>query len=168
LKIAPATVADATELAPILRAEDVEEIRAASGEQPLAALLDSVALSEESYSVRDEQGIVALFGVGYGAVWLLGSDRMFKYPKALIQLSREWLDRWHDQHGKLYAFVDSRNTSHIKFLDHLGVSWVGEAVMNDVLFKEFNYVPSGRARVRRNRPLDRLASRGVRGSESAS
>jgi hypothetical protein len=141
LKIAPATVADATELAPILRAEDVEEIRAASGQQPLAALLDSVALSEESYSVRDEQGIVALFGVGYGAVWLLGSDRMFKYPKSLIRLSREWMDRWAQNYPKLFAFVDSRNVSHVKFLNHLGVRWVSERNVKGVTFKEFNYVP---------------------------
>jgi hypothetical protein len=156
LRIAPATAADATELAPILRAEDVEEIRALSGEQPLNALLYSVALSDESYAVRDDQGIVSLFGVGPGgAVWLLGSDKMFKYPKSLVRLCRQWLEDWAPRYPRLYALADARNTSHLKLLDHLGVTWVREAHVRGVLFKEFHYVPTRRARVRRHRSVDR-------------
>jgi hypothetical protein len=61
--VRPATTDDAFLLAPNLRVADVQEIKAASGLSPLAALHKDIALSDRVYVMEDDRGPFGVFGV---------------------------------------------------------------------------------------------------------
>jgi hypothetical protein len=119
------TLADAKFLAPRLRPEDVQEVRAV-GKTPLSALKAGVRLSKECYTVETKDGPVAMFGVTpthdpvLGLVWLLGSPDLLKIKLTFLRHSRTWLKNLFGDFRLVGNIVDSRNELHTHWLRWLG------------------------------------------------
>lgn len=143
LNIREATPFDAQKLAPQLRAADVAEIYATSGNEPLAALLlpfmNKRALT---YSIIDPScSVLGMFGVSprtsdpsIGVPWLLGSAELVAGHK--IQFMREcrtWIDQLASNYKCLENHVYTGNELHIKW-----IKWAG--------FEVVEYVPNYGAR----------------------
>jgi hypothetical protein len=89
-------------------------------------------MSDPCYAVvdgRDEP--LALFGVApdlrsreIGLVWMLGSDELSRYPLYVLRNSRAWIDRLHERYPVLWNCVDTRNTTHIRWLRWCGFKLV--------------------------------------------
>lgn len=126
------TLSDTKVLAPKLRPDDLREIKAASGLTAEAALCFGVQLSNPCLSFVDPHGELAgMFGVTptyaseVGAVWLLSSDAIEKYPIHFLRRCKEWVEEFHRSYPVLMNFVDQRNTVHINWLRWMGFSFVG-------------------------------------------
>lgn len=128
LLVRPAWESDADALAPRLRMEDFQEIRAADGRDPLVVLREGVTASRPCFAVLNSAGaLLALFGAipdpvdtHRGKVWLLGTPELLKQPLALLRLSRQWTEKLHDRYAVLWNFVDARNQAHIRWLEWCG------------------------------------------------
>lgn len=130
-----ASSADIKPLASRLRAEDVAEVRAASGHTPVQALSGAFVMSDVCYSVIDEDDqVVAMFGVapfperpGVGIVWFLSAPLPFGRSKQFVREGRAWIAKLHDAgYPLLTNFVDKRNVTHVRWLKAMGVNFVGE------------------------------------------
>lgn len=124
ITVRPATYMDAVELEPHLRRADLDEIKAASGSDPLAALVSGLKTSEVSYAIVDEAQVLALGGVvrigdHVGSPWLLGSEALPRYGIQFLRMSRPWVRRLNRQYPVLTNFIDARNTVHLKWLEWL-------------------------------------------------
>lgn len=152
--VRPATHEDVLWLAPKLRKADVQEIEAASGQTPLAALSWSLLASSECWAGEGRDGeLIALFGAAptqepdVGLVWLLGSESIStKNAVRFLRESRLWLDRLHQSYPILYNFVDARNTVHIHWLRWLGCTFIARHEhygVGGLPFYEFVHVHKG-------------------------
>jgi hypothetical protein len=125
-----ATIEDAVVLAKVLRADDIAEIAAASGQDPRYCLETAVAVSNPAFAFFAPSGKIAgMFGVtpvdeGIGAVWLLASDEVEKYPMTFLRRCRNVLDKLHEKYDLLFNYVDARNETHIQWLRWMGFSFV--------------------------------------------
>lgn len=125
--IRDATLYDAAQLAPRLRAQDVREIAESSGMTPLSSLLAAVRSSQWSCAVDDGGGTpLALFGVTpmeglVGIPWLLvGEGAIEKVPRMwMARQARKQLQRMHSQFPHLVNVVAAWNTEAIQWLDWL-------------------------------------------------
>ena len=97
-----AELKDALELAPKIRKGDRQEIMASNGATPLEAL---VIPSKEK---------------GYGVVWLLSSEDLFKHIKQFIKECPKWVNEMSKDYEYVYNFVDERNWKSLKWLQFLG------------------------------------------------
>jgi hypothetical protein len=136
--IREALMEDASTIAPHLRDADKNEITASSGPNHVTAILYSI-LSSDAWTVCLPDGTpICIYGVGDDTVgggipWMIGTDEMIKHRKALIRDARKWIDTKHDEFPVLHNYVDGRNTSHIKWLHHMGfaVSDIPEYIGHD-------------------------------------
>jgi hypothetical protein len=124
IRVRLAEPGDAAALATRLREADVREIDAATGEQPLEALVRCVAASDPCYAIVAD-AVVALFGVvpdgqERGIVWLVGSDDIWRHAMTFARNSHAWVARLHERYRILWNFVDARNEIHLRWL-----SWCG-------------------------------------------
>ena len=124
--IREALMEDASTIAPHLRDADKNEITASSGPNHVTAILYSI-LSSDAWTVCLPDGTpICIYGVGDDTVgggipWMVGTDEMVKHRKALIRDAREWIDGQLQYHFPLlHNYVDGRNTTHIKWLHHMG------------------------------------------------
>lgn len=110
-----------------LRAEDQEEVRAASGLEPGAALALSVLLSEDVKVIVLDGNIVGVFGVARipsgGSPWMLATDALFSsyairglFGKA----SKDARDQMLAKYYRLENFVAVKNRKAIRWLKWLG------------------------------------------------
>lgn len=135
--IQDATLHDASMLAPLLRWQDIREIRASSGEQPLHSLLEAVSSSHWSKCVRiDGSEVSALFGVTplprervdngldditVGVPWLLCAPSfLMKVRRGLVREGPYWVDEMQKDFDVLVNFIDCRNTAPMYWLEKLG------------------------------------------------
>ena len=70
---------------------------------------------------------VAMFGCNkltdeIGGAWLLATDGIYSNKRDFIIKSREMLDLFHTRYDYLTNFIDTRNTTSIKWLRSMG--WV--------------------------------------------
>jgi hypothetical protein len=141
---------DAYYLAPRLRSADLQEIKAGSGCDPLAMLLDGIKKSDRCFAViAPDVEPVAVFGVvpfpdkpGVGIPWMLGSDKLLDFRKQLLREGRTHLARLARHYTMLVNSVDKRNTVHIRWLRWMGVTFVGESILGPqrLPFLDFIYV----------------------------
>lgn len=123
----PATEADAEYLAPLLRKDDVLEVYAASGREPLEVLLDGIRQSAVSYTLLSPAGLP--FAVGgvvqspdpdTGFIWMLGTDELPRQRFHLARHTPRVLRQLHSKWRVLTNLVDARNACHIDWLKRLG------------------------------------------------
>jgi len=119
-----ATPDDALYVGQRLRQRDVDEVRAASGLTPEAALSASLAVSTSAWVVLDGTP-VAVFGVapiadGIGAPWLLATDAFRAQSRYLMRHSEEYLQRMLGEYPVLMNYVDVRNADSLRYLRRVG------------------------------------------------
>lgn len=92
----------------------------------IASISSAVTLMEETGHVVAIGGVLPMWK-GVGDVWMVGSDLLSLYPKAVYRLARCMLDeavRSLELH-RLQCSVDPRYQSHIDFIEHLGFTSEG-------------------------------------------
>jgi hypothetical protein len=127
--VRPAKLADSLELAPKIRKGDRQEIMASDGASPLEALvIPFTQKNAKIYSIigTQSEGVIGMFGStpskekGYGVVWLLSSEDLFKHTKQFIKECPKWIDDMSKGYQYVYNFVDERNWKSLKWLQFLG------------------------------------------------
>jgi len=123
-----AKLKDALELAPKIRKGDRQEIMASNGATPLEALVIPFTEEGKIYSIigSKSEGVIGMFGSvpskekGYGVVWLLSSENLFKHTKQFIKECPKWINEMSNGYEYVYNFVDERNWKSLKWLQFLG------------------------------------------------
>ena len=123
-----AELKDALELAPKIRKGDRQEIMASNGASPLEALVIPFTQEGKIYSIigTKSEGVIGMFGSspvkekGYGIVWLLSSEDLFKHIKQFIKECPKWVHDMSKDYEHVYNFVDERNWKSLKWLQFLG------------------------------------------------
>ena len=130
-----------------LRQADVDELIVASGgKNTWDALKYSVYHSNEwteiCYEVETDE-ILMVFGLasseGIGIPWMVASPNITKYTKILMRYAHQTINDMINQFPLLVNFVDSRNTVHIRWLEHMGFQFSGvEHMIGSIPFKQFH------------------------------
>ncbi|MFN3558942.1 MAG: hypothetical protein ACK4UQ_06605 [Brevundimonas sp.] len=120
------------DLANDLRSEDLDEIAASSGEDPLTALIASVFASETGFIILHDDKPVCVFGAqpvagmeaDAGIAWMLGSPTMDKpsVARAILRQTADYVARLHARFPLLWNWVDARNTKSRAWLRWAGFS----------------------------------------------
>ena len=131
LEIIPATTEHAYQLAPHMKQADREEVKAASGLEPLEVLLKSLELSEKAYALLAGDEVIALGGLvplteQIGIPWALTSDKIALYSKQFCRITKELIKGFHKKYPLLTNFCDARNTTTIRWLKYCGFKFVTE------------------------------------------
>ena len=129
----PSTPEDAYDLAPRLRKEDVEEVKAACGHTPLEALLEGLKGSEECLSILWDDKVIGMFGVvtmpnKVGAIWLLASDDLPKIRWKFLKQTRPWVSYFMSKFDILTNWADSRNEVHLRWIKWAGFNFTNRRV----------------------------------------
>lgn len=119
-------------IVPHVRAADVIELRAAGGYTPAAAMAVGLELSTRAWTVMYDATPVAMAGVAALDVlnssavpWMVATDHVEAQPRPFLRLSRHYVAQMADWYGRLWNYVDTRNTVAIRYLEWLGFT-VGE------------------------------------------
>lgn len=139
------TLEDVFKLAPVMRQADKEEIWASHHICPFCALVYGFYTSEPCFSLMLDNEPVAMFGASkagdYGAVWLLGSDKIRKIGKFFVQHSVIYIELMLQKYNRLANLVDARNKQSLKWLQMCG-AMIDEAKPHGVeqrLFHRFQF-----------------------------
>lgn len=107
-----------------MRERDRDEVRASGGFSPMAALHESLRLSEFARTVFIAGEPAAMLGVaivGNQAVpWLLTTDAVDRYPCAFYRAAKTVLATIAQVYGELVQFVDARYPQALRFVEQLG------------------------------------------------
>jgi hypothetical protein len=130
-RIRKAARADAVALAPELRKEDLDDITATTGKNPLDVLNYGIASSDPCYTILDGDGKpFCIFGAipdknnpHSALVWLLGSNGIERHSRFFLRHSRFWIEKLHERYGTLWNYVDARNGAHIRWLKWCGFAF---------------------------------------------
>lgn len=123
------TEAHAADLAPRMRAADVDEVWAARRVEPLDALLVSMRGSDVAICGLADGIPRAAFGarkgtsLSHGVGWALGDAWLDSHPLTFWRYSLHWRDQLLARFGSLRNVVDARNTASIRWLTRLGAEW---------------------------------------------
>ena len=114
-----------------MREADRHECLAAAGMPGELALLLSVEISEETYTMVNPSGTpVGICGIAEGhtpydkQVWMLATDELLRYRRLFLKESLKWIDGLTDRYT-LWNYVDERNTLHIEWLEWIGCEFHG-------------------------------------------
>jgi hypothetical protein len=118
---------DLFDLASRLRASDVNEIIAASGMDPLAALFDSLETSDQCYVATLDGRPEVIFGTNelkaewsFGGIWMLGTDAIEVNPLSFYRHCKKFLPLFHERYRYLTNFVDVNHHSAHRWMLKLG------------------------------------------------
>jgi len=136
---------DCKELAKVMRANDRLEVMASHGHTPYEALLNAYALSDSCYTWVYKGNVVAMCGVSpvddqVGSPWLLGSDELVETPiitYALLRESLRWVKRHQNKYPMLVNYVHADNAPSLKWLKHLGFTFIRKVEFSKEPFYEF-------------------------------
>lgn len=135
LTIRPARPADVAALAPHLRQADADEVRAAAGASPHAALQASYDRSPAPLAAVAAGRVVALMGVvplpsdpSQGTIWLLGSADLVAFQLSFWRACLATLPVLVAPYRRVLAVVDARYEASLRWLRHLGFSRHGSTV----------------------------------------
>lgn len=131
--IRPATEDDVRFVASNMRQADIEEA-GALGLSPLDAIMLSHLHALKSYSLISPKGeTIAITGVSpsplgdvWGAIWLLGTNGIEKYPQTFLRNSIPALDLLYEETGRtvFHNFAHASNALHLKWLKWLGFKFI--------------------------------------------
>lgn len=127
VEVRDAVPSDVAVVASDMRPDDVAEVEASCGLDPLGALARSFAMSDMAWTGTVDGVPVCMFGVaplsvmgGIGSPWLLGTPKMERVPLTFLRLNREYVARMLERYGHLVNHVDARNRVSIRWLRWLG------------------------------------------------
>ena len=125
-----AEVSDCEALAPKIKQEDIEEIKASDNVTPLEGLLMPFEIEgHKTYSMigTKEEGIIGMFGTvpssdnpDYGIIWMLGSDLITNHTKQFLRECPKWIAEASKDYKYVFNFVDIRNQTSRVWLRWLG------------------------------------------------
>lgn len=123
-----ATLIDCHYVANHIRAEDRAEV-ASLGKTPLDSILQGYIYGDKKWALLIEDEPIAICGTvpitkDIGAIWLLGTDKLFTHKVAFIRRNKELLSAASAGYEMLCNIVDSRNELHIRWLRWLGFSFI--------------------------------------------
>ena len=138
---------DASALAGRLRPEDCAEVLA-SGHRSVEGCLDfGIKNSVEAYTVFLRGVPVAAFGISVPSllgpeahIWFLGCPEMARIKKTFLKLTRVYIAHFHESFPCLWNIVDSRYGASVKWLAWCGARFVGDVMLNGVVFSKFALV----------------------------
>lgn len=119
---------DIAHLAAKLRAADRDELDASvgAGKDVAETITTCVNVSGTAtlIGIAPDGEPVSILGCasmqGFGAPWLLGTDRVMEFSVAFVREGRRFIAQWLERHRRLMNFVDARNDQSIAWLQHLG------------------------------------------------
>lgn len=126
-----------------LREEDDREIRAATGDDPVAVLLGSFQMSAETHLLFLESSILpyAVFGIvpttNGGIVWMVCTRLVGEAPKETLRIMARWAQYFGTRYGDLYALPMAENHLHVRWCAHMGFLELGRATIRG---QEFIYI----------------------------
>jgi len=122
---------DLAPLAERLRPEDVEEIKAARGVDPLVAIQFGLQVSDPCFILGTPEdpycgilGVTKTFIPGAGGIWMLATPDLVKHQIKFLRGCKGALEELHDRYPVLWNCVDERNEVHIKWLRWLGFKFI--------------------------------------------
>ncbi len=127
VEIVPARLEHVAPIAENMRREDVEEVLAATGRDPLSALQGSFDASVLCWTGTVDGAPACMFGVapidilgGVGAPWLLGTDLVPANTAPFLRRNKAYVARMLALFPCLFNYVDARNRQSIRWLKWLG------------------------------------------------
>ncbi len=123
-------VPDIAHVAAHMRQEDIEEIKAGAGEEPMRALMHGYLASDECYTIDTGTQPLGIFGYKvlekgvYASIWMLATDGLVDHKWAFLRQTRGWIEYLQEQAPLLYNIVDQRNDVHIAWLKWMGFKFV--------------------------------------------
>jgi hypothetical protein len=126
--VVAATTNHAYHLAPFLKESDRTELQAASGNDTLCVLLDSLVLSNESWAILRHEAVIGLFGISaqdeIGIPWFLSTDAIEACPKFINTLALQALRYFHGSYPLLMNYCDARAEKSIRWLKWCGFKFI--------------------------------------------
>ena len=130
-------------LIPLLRREDVREIKAL-GHTAEQSLLNGFIYSNKCYTVRVDNEIAGMFGIsnynqpkGFASIWFLGSDKTKTTPRDWLVLGKKYIKEFLTTYDLIGGWIDSRQKLHIRWLQAMGFSFAGSQYVNRQRFIQF-------------------------------
>lgn len=130
IEVIPAKASHVRTIAKRMRKSDADEVMAASGKSPGAALVYTLRKSTKAWTALVDGRPEVMFGVvdisilaGVGAPWLLGTDAVEKHYVAFLRQSVWFRSQLLSDYSVLKNFVDVRNKASIRWLKWLGFSF---------------------------------------------
>jgi hypothetical protein len=132
IRLIPARLTHVGPLASNMRETDRRECEAL-GRTPREALRGGLRCSLSVFTAIDGQIPVAMLGVvpeavlgGVGRVWLLGTDRVFANPRALLRLGPLVFNEWLGTFSRLENIISLENEPALRLLRRWGFSIADE------------------------------------------
>lgn len=129
-RLRPLAAGDIQFVAEHMRGADRAELAAVHGEQasPLHLLAQAVLNSPDVWTgVTADGEPICICGVaprclltGSASPWLLGTEKLFTEPGALVREGHRYIGRMRLIYPELVNYVDARNTKSIRWLRRLG------------------------------------------------
>ena len=135
-----AEIGEVYKLAPRLRAEDIEEIKAC-GYNPFRGLYISIKNSFICKSVYEYNEIIGMFGACYSSpewvrVWFLGSGECEKYPITFVKEGKKFIKELLKKYN-VFNQIYKKNKTHVEFIKRLGFT-IEKSILDNfyVFYKE--------------------------------
>ena len=142
--IRPSVRGDVDYIAPLLRQEDLNEIKASGAYTALEVLEHGFEMSKPCLTLctpahGEPVGMLGVVPVTnfYGRVWMLCTDVLTQYPIHVLRHSREWVDKLNTIYPILGNKVDLSNTVHVKWLKWCGFIFTHKYCHNGIVFQFF-------------------------------
>jgi hypothetical protein len=117
---------DFKECARCARAVDRFEARHALGMTIGEALRVTYFTAKRAHVARVAGALVAVFGVegsmlqGRACIWLVGTQLLDQYPVQFVKQTRQYLDQWRADYGRLFNWVAAINKRTRRWLQFAG------------------------------------------------
>lgn len=147
LKFKPSELSEVAQLAPRLRADDKEELKAI-GSDPVTSLTKGIQESKECISVYTSKDlIIGMFGYSelnknIAVIWFLGSDEIEKYPLTFVKEGKKFINRLLNKYEIAANCVYGKNKTHIEYIKRLGctIDYENPVIVNqEIFFKFYKY-----------------------------
>lgn len=144
IRVAPATLAHVGPIATRMRAADVAECLA-QGHSPKQALRIGLRSSVDALTAFVDGRPEAMMGLvpenvleGRGRPWMLGTDAVYRNPRALVALGPRIIAAWRDSTPELGNLIWRENVRAIRMLRRWGFNIEDEVkIMGGLAFVKF-------------------------------
>ena len=125
LELRESILSDTSFLGPRLREADKEELRAAWGETPYAAILEyGFKNSDNCWTITHKDEPVAIFGNNGNTLWMVASKEFPKHRRDFLRKGHSVVCQLQEKLGSLYASSYYKNYLHHKWLLWLGFNYI--------------------------------------------
>lgn len=141
LIIRTSKLSEVYDLAPRLRADDVEETKAA-GSDPLKSLLAGFK-GDECFSVIEASTNKVIGMYGYqtiyqnAAIWFLGSNEIAKYPFPFIRKGKQFINKLIEKGLNVVCCAYSKNKLHLQYIECLGLIPIDYSIKDFITFIKY-------------------------------